>query len=108
MPPTRRTQKERSAATRATLLAAAYESLLESGYGATTVGHVQQRAGVARGTLLHHFPTRGALLAAVVEDIIERRLQVLTVERDELDPPVNNWDDVVYLGWGDQIGRANV
>ncbi|HEY9564435.1 MAG TPA: TetR/AcrR family transcriptional regulator [Nocardioides sp.] len=101
MPPTRRTQKERSAATRATLLAAAYESLLESGYGATTVGHVQQRAGVARGTLLHHFPTRGALMAAVVEDIIERRLQVLTVERDELDPPVNNWDDVVDLVWGE-------
>src|SRR3546814_6015287 len=81
MPPTRRTQKERSAATRATLLAAAYERLLDSGYGATTVGHVQQRAGVARGTLLHHFPTRGALMAAVVADIIDRRLQVLHVER---------------------------
>src|SRR3546814_6417185 len=40
-------------------------------------------------------------MAAVVEDIIERRLKVLTVERDELDPPVNNWDDVVDLVWGE-------
>src|SRR3546814_18237237 len=74
MPPTRRTQKERSAATRATLLAAAYESLLESGTGATTVGHVQQRDGGARGTLRHPFPTSCAPMAHAVEDIIVRSL----------------------------------
>ena len=74
----RRPQQERSAATRAKLIEAAYESLLERGYGATTVGEVQNRAGVARGTLLHHFPTRGSLMAGVVEDIVERRLRVLT------------------------------
>ena len=74
----RRPQQERSAATRAKLIEAAYESLLDRGYGATTVGEVQGRAGVARGTLLHHFPTRGALMAGVVEDIVERRLRVLT------------------------------
>ena len=63
----------------ARLLEAAYECLLDGGYAATTVGHVQQRAGVARGTLLHHFPTRGALMAGVVlaetnirEDVEER------------------------------------
>ena len=74
----RRPQQERSVATRAKLIEAAYESLLERGYGATTVGEVQNRAGVARGTLLHHFPTRGSLMAGVVEDIVERRLRVLT------------------------------
>lgn len=74
----RRPQQQRSAATRAKLIEAAYESLLDRGYGATTVGEVQNRAGVARGTLLHHFPTRGSLMAGVVEDIVERRLRVLT------------------------------
>lgn len=95
MPAPRRTQQERSAATRARLLEAAYESLLEDGYAATTVGHVQQRAGVARGTLLHHFPTRDALMAGVVEDIIERRLRVLTVG----DAAPSDWDDIVELIW---------
>lgn len=110
MPASRRPQQERSAATRARLLEAAYESLLEGGYSATTVGHVQQRAGVARGTLLHHFPTRGALMAGVVEDIIERRLQVLTAvdagvesgpglgSGDDQAPPAS-WDDIVDLIW---------
>ena len=83
MPSPRRPKQERSVATRAKILEAAYGSLIERGYGATTVGEVQNRAGVARGTLLHHFPTRGALMAGVVEDIIERRLRVLTsVETD--------------------------
>lgn len=99
MPPTRRPQQERSAATRARILEAAYECLLDGGYSTTTVGHVQQRAGVARGTLLHHFPTRGSLMAGVVEDVIERRLQVLTVGgQDDASEP-SSWDDIVELIW---------
>lgn len=104
VPPVRRNQQERSALTRAKLLEAAYESLVERGYGATTVGEVQQRAGVARGTLLHHFPTRGALMAGVVEDVIERRLRVLTAPA--LDPAAvaASWEEVVDLVW-DELQR---
>ena len=97
----RRPQQERSAATRAKLIEAAYESLLERGYGATTVGEVQHRAGVARGTLLHHFPTRGSLMAGVVEDIVERRLRVLTAADV---PEAASWDDVVDLVWEELQG----
>lgn len=97
----RRPQQERSAATRAKLIEAAYESLLERGYGATTVGEVQNRAGVARGTLLHHFPTRGSLMAGVVEDIVERRLRVLTATGV---PEAASWDDVVDLVWEELQG----
>lgn len=99
MPSARRPQQERSAATRAKVLEAAFESLLERGYGATTVGEVQLRAGVARGTLLHHFPTRGALMAGVVEDIIERRLRVLTAAGPSADAAAASWDEVVDLIW---------
>jgi AcrR family transcriptional regulator len=94
----RRTQAERTAATRATLIEAAYACLLETGYGATTVGAVQARAGVARGTLLHHFPTRAALMVGVVEDVVERRLAVLSAQA----PPADQgWDAVVDLVWRD-------
>lgn len=101
----RRTQQERSTATRAKLLEAAYESLLDRGYGATTVGEVQHRAGVARGTLLHHFPTRGALMAGVVEDIVERRLRVLTTTDLEATPATSSWGDIVDLVW-DELQQA--
>lgn len=92
----RRTQAERSGATRARLLEAAFGCLLDDGYAATTVGAVQQRAGVARGTLLHHFPTRGSLMAGVVEDIVERRLRV-TGPADG--PAARDWDAVVDVVW---------
>lgn len=98
MSTSRRPQQERSVATRERLLEAAFTCLLEGGYGATTVGHVQQQAGVARGTLLHHFPTRSALMGAVVEDVVERRLELLTTARDD-DPAPASWDDVVDLVW---------
>ncbi|MDO9495044.1 MAG: TetR/AcrR family transcriptional regulator [Nocardioides sp.] len=84
MPParTRRTQGERTAATRARLLDATFESVLARGCAATTISEVQQRAGVARGTLLHHFPTRSSLLVGVVEDVATRRLGVLSSPAD--------------------------
>lgn len=94
----RRTQAERTAATRALLIEAAYACLLESGYGATTVGAVQARAGVARGTLLHHFPTRAALMVGVVEDVVERRLAVLASDQPTSE---QGWDAVVDLVWRD-------
>lgn len=103
MPASRRPQQERSAATRAKLIEAAYESLLDRGYGATTVGEVQNRAGVARGTLLHHFPTRGSLMAGVVEDIVERRLRVVTAAGPGI-PVAASWDEVVDLVWEELQG----
>lgn len=79
-PSGRRTQEERRTATRKRILDAAVESLLERGYAATTVAEVQERAGVARGTLLHHFPNRADIMAAAVSHIAEQR--VARVERE--------------------------
>jgi AcrR family transcriptional regulator len=67
--PARRTQAERSAATREQLLNAALDCLVELGYGGTTTTVVADRAGVSRGAQLHHFPTRAALVAAAVEHL---------------------------------------
>lgn len=63
----RRTQAERSAATRARLIEAAIESLHRFGYAATSTTLVADRAGVSRGAMLHHFPTKADLMMAVVQ-----------------------------------------
>ncbi|MDL9937827.1 TetR/AcrR family transcriptional regulator [Gordonia sp. ABSL1-1] len=75
-PPTapRRTQAQRTAATRTRVLDAAIETLVELGYARTTTQEVNRRAGVSRGALLHHFPTREALLVAAVEHLVARRI----------------------------------
>jgi AcrR family transcriptional regulator len=58
---------ERSAAMRGRLLEAAVACLFELGYAATTTQAVTDRAGVSRGAILHHFPTKVDLMVAVAE-----------------------------------------
>lgn len=63
----------RSAATRSRILDAAAECILERGYGGTTTLLVQEKAGVSRGSLLHQFPSKADLMAAVLQRITVRR-----------------------------------
>jgi AcrR family transcriptional regulator len=72
-PSTRRSQAERSAATREALLDATIACLVDDGYANTTTSRVAERAGVSRGAHLHHFQTRHELLAAAMERLAERR-----------------------------------
>jgi AcrR family transcriptional regulator len=79
---TRRTQQQRSEATRGALLDAAIESLVELGFTKTTTLEVQKRAGVSRGALLYHFPSKAELLAATVQHLARlrgRQLKELSV-----------------------------
>ncbi len=65
--PTRRTQQERRATTRAAILAAAVACLTDSGYARFTTTEVARRAGMSQGALFKHFPTKSGLLAATIE-----------------------------------------
>ncbi len=58
---------ERTAAMRKRLIEAAIDCLGERGYGATTLQVVIDAAGVSRGAVLHHFPTKVDLMIAVAE-----------------------------------------
>ncbi len=69
--PPRKTQAERSAATRKVLLDAAIKCLFEHGYGTTTTILVAEIAGVSRGAMLHQFPSKADLMTFVVEAVFE-------------------------------------
>lgn len=68
----RRTQEERSAATREALLDATIAILSEEGYAGLTTTKVAARAGVTRGAQVHHYPSRDALVAAAIARLVER------------------------------------
>jgi AcrR family transcriptional regulator len=59
-----RTRSERTADSRLLILDAAVGCLVEEGYAGASTLAVQARAGVSRGRLLHHFPSRAELLVA--------------------------------------------
>lgn len=67
----RRTQAERSASTRARLVVAATDALHRLGYAATSTNLVADLSGVSRGAMLHQFPSKALLMAAVVEASLE-------------------------------------
>ena len=64
---------ERRAATREKILEAAVRSLSEDGYAQTTTVAVADIAGVARGSLLHQFPTRIDLILEVAQHASRRQ-----------------------------------
>ena len=57
----------RSADSRALILEAAVGCLVQEGYAGASTLAVQARAGVSRGRLLHHFPSRAELLVAAAQ-----------------------------------------
>jgi len=78
--PRRRTQAERTASTRAALLDATIDCLVEDGYAGTTTTRIVERAGVSRGAQVHHFPTKAELVAEAVRHLAERRAEAILAE----------------------------
>ncbi|MFI5615754.1 TetR/AcrR family transcriptional regulator [Amycolatopsis sp. NPDC051903] len=67
--------------TRKALVAAAAEVFAESGVDAT-VAEIATRAGIGKGTVFRHFPTKDDLLAAIVAAAVDE----LVAEADRLAP----------------------
>jgi AcrR family transcriptional regulator len=77
-------QQDRSRATRSRVLEAAVECLAEQGWAGSTVGVVAARAGVSRGAVQHHFPTREELFGAAFGRMAETRLGQVRAEAARL------------------------
>ena len=63
----RRTNRDRTDATRRELVAAARKLFTEKSYAETSTPEIVASAGVTRGALYHHFADKQALFRAVVE-----------------------------------------
>lgn len=59
----------KSEESRRRLLEIAAEEIHENGFQATSVGDILTRAGVSKGALYHHFPSKLALGYAVLEEV---------------------------------------
>jgi AcrR family transcriptional regulator len=73
-------QQTKSENTRAVILDATIDCFYELGYGNTTTEKVAKQAGVSRGAMLHHFPSRIDLVRAAVVHLNQRRLQLYTAQ----------------------------
>ncbi len=68
----RRSHADRTAETRAKIIAAVNEAITDVGLQRTTASEISQRAGVTWGAVQHHFGGKDGTLAAVLEDSFAR------------------------------------
>lgn len=91
-------QAEKSQGTRAQILEATLQCLVDLGYTQTTTEKIAQKAGVSRGAMTHHFKSRADVFNAAAEYITDLRAAEYedAVRRIKL-PPANrpNFDSML-------------
>jgi len=65
-------QQEKSQRAQDTICEAAIESLYAVGYSDTTLNKVAEIAGVSKGALQHHFPTKEDLITSTADRLLSR------------------------------------
>jgi len=90
----RRSNRDRTEATRADLIAEARKLFTEKSYAETGTPEIVAAAGVTRGALYHHFADKQALFAAVVE----QEAQSVADEIDRASPPALDARDALIAG----------
>lgn len=92
----RRSHAERTAETRARIVAAVVESIAEVGFQRTTATEIARRAGVTWGAVQHHYGGKDGILLAVLEDSFSRfaeRLSGIPIEDASLEKRVGEFVD---------------
>ncbi|TPM30929.1 TetR/AcrR family transcriptional regulator [Mesorhizobium sp. B2-3-4] len=90
----RRSNRDRTEATRAELIAAARRLFTQKSYAETSTPEIVTAAGVTRGALYHHFADKQALFAAVVE----QEAAAVAGEIDRASPPSLGARDALLAG----------
>ncbi len=83
------TQAERTEATRGRLIATARRLFADKGFAATSTEEILGEAGVSRGALYHHFPSKTDLFRAsymAVEEDLTAKLLAVATAGGETDP----------------------
>lgn len=99
---------ERTAAMRKRLIEAAIDCLGRIGYGATTLQVVIEAAGVSRGAVLHHFPTKVDLMIAVAEFAAGKQDRHVRRLLAETKPGMERYLAITTATWDAMVRPASV
>ena len=89
----------KSLRTRARILDCAARLLGEIGYAAATNARIAEAAGLTRGAMLYHFPTREALVEALVDHLHTARTALLAEASDRAPPGADLSDHAIDAYW---------
>jgi AcrR family transcriptional regulator len=105
----RRSHAERTAETRAKIIAAVVEGIAEVGFARTTAAEITRRAGVTWGAVQHHFGDKDGILVAVLEGSFDRfsaRLDDIPTEDASLEKRASLFIDRAWEHFGSPFYRS--
>ncbi len=74
--------------TRLALLAAATEAFARDGYAGANVNSISLAAGFAKGTIYNYFPSKRALLLALIEEIAAAHFEFIVTQVEQEEQPI--------------------
>ena len=85
--------------TRQTLLDTAAEEFARQGYDQANINIISTKAGFAKGTIYNYFPSKQALMLAVIDNIAQEHLAYLLSAVLELDDPARRLERFFKAGF---------
>jgi AcrR family transcriptional regulator len=92
-------QARKSAATRLQIIEATLRCFSKFGYFHTTTPAIAEEAGLSRGAMLHHFPSRMDVVRAAVEHLHAKRLKAFRAAVDGLPSGENRAHAALRAHW---------
>jgi AcrR family transcriptional regulator len=89
----------KSRRTRARILDEAVKVIASSGYAAATNAAVAEAAGITRGAMLYHFPTREDLLEGVIGYLQAERAELFRRAAEDLPPGADVTEHAIDSYW---------
>lgn len=88
------------------ICAAVVSCLDELGYAETSINRIQERAGVSRGALTHHFPTKQALVAETAMRMLHAAMRPMHSDRNSSSTAVLPAAKLLTSSWNDIVNTA--
>jgi AcrR family transcriptional regulator len=95
----RRTNLDRSTATREQILQAVVKALHDHSFAALTNAGILTAANVSSGAMMHHFPTRQALLVETIKYAYDKLSEFRTANLNRLEPGLPRFRAIIDLAW---------
>lgn len=92
-------QAARSLKMRERVLSAALDCIFEDGFQKASTTEIVKRAGVSRGAMLHHFPSKEILIAAAIEKLLDDEIEFIRAEAGAYSRKEKSIDDFVDFLW---------
>ncbi len=94
--------------TRGKILFAAYKEIHVNGFQSASLSNILKRAGVTKGALYHHFRDKNELGYAVIDEVIDKRIQQSFIHPlAHLDDPIEGFIELIQNA-GDRFSMTDI